>query len=1150
MKKYSTHRYKHLLKSYRGCLHQLQTYKAKHAANWLLKRIEKKICKVRGQLSGLHRKMKLAGSGIAVGVLLSVSAQGQTRIPKFNSRILNPFNFKDIGAANKPAFGDLDGDGDLDALIGESSGNFEYFENTGDAENPSFATNVTNPFSLVDIGLRGSPTLVDLDGDGDLDLFAIEKNGLPYYFENEGTATSPSFGTATNTPFGISGIVGYDGRASFADLDGDGDLDLLVGEYYGNFNYYENTGTSIAPAFASAVVNPFGLADVGVESAPAFADLDGDGDFDVLVGDNTGNISYFENTGDANNPAFASETDPFGTGTSEPYSYPTVADIDNDGDLDLFAGDGEGRIEFFRNTGDFIEVTFDAPSTNPFGLSDIGSRITPTFGDFDGDGDLDIITSERSDGGKYIENTGTATNPSFGTASTNPLGITTFGSSATVAVADLDGDGDLDILEGEYYGTVQYYENTGDAKNPTFSASSSFFGLSSIAFGPSVAFADLNSDGDLDLLVATLNGDFYFYENTGTVISPAFASGVQNPFNLANTGGDANNLAIHDVDGDGDLDLVVGDLDGTFRVYENTGDAQSPSFDGGTLNGLGLEDIGARSYPSLADLDGDGDLDVLAGSDNGDFFYFQGVPSHIWNGSSWFPDTPSSTTNAVIDGDYDTYTDGVLNTKNLTVNATYTLTVRGDSAANLAGNLVNYGSVLVQDTSSLIQTVVSPSNAGTGTYSLEREGSSYRAEYNYWSSPVQNTTIDDVFGTTARNIYTYDSLAQEWEGADTGVTLEAGRGFIATGTGAPGVITRTFSDNVGFNSGDIAQSLYYSGTFHADSNWHLIGNPYPSGLDVNQFLSDNTSVLENAVYLWSSDGSDYSNDVSDYAVMNAAGVVNAGGSGVLPSSAVVSSAQGFFVQSKATGTVSFSNSQRIATSNTFQRVNIADLSRIWLGVEKENGAKNECLLAFGSEGEIAKDLLDANKLSGNSFVSFYSIGDFKTETRKLVIQGLPELKEDQVVVLGIEAKEAGTFVFRLNHSSNVAPETEIYLADKLTGALINLRAETYSLELEKGEYNDRLELRFVTNKVTSIEEDELQALGMKLFASEGQVKLQFSDPAWVQSEIAVYDLSGRLVGRHKNDEQLEVALSVPRAGIYIVRVEQQHGIVSKKLFVE
>ncbi|MDD5274861.1 MAG: hypothetical protein PHR16_02125 [Methylovulum sp.] len=94
-------------------------------------------------------------------------------------------------------------------------------------------------------------------------------------------------------------------------LDGrsDGDLDAFIGEYYGDINYIENTGTASAPVFTSLINNPFGINGKG---DPTFVDIDHDGDIDAFLGSNDGHIGYLENIGTATAPAFAPGVKPFG----------------------------------------------------------------------------------------------------------------------------------------------------------------------------------------------------------------------------------------------------------------------------------------------------------------------------------------------------------------------------------------------------------------------------------------------------------------------------------------------------------------------------------------------------------------------------------------------------------------------------------------------------------------------------------------------------------------------------------------------------------------------------------------------------------------------------------------------------------------------
>ena len=164
-----------------------------------------------------------------------------------------------MGGLSTPSFADLDGDGDLDAIVGEIDGNLHYFENTGSATAPAFTeqTGAANPFDGVDVGVTSAPSFADLDGDGDLDAVVGENDGILNYFENTGSATAPAFTEHTGAANPFNGVdVGGLSTPSFADLDGDGDLDAVVGEYDGILNYFENTGSANAPPSPSRPAPP------------------------------------------------------------------------------------------------------------------------------------------------------------------------------------------------------------------------------------------------------------------------------------------------------------------------------------------------------------------------------------------------------------------------------------------------------------------------------------------------------------------------------------------------------------------------------------------------------------------------------------------------------------------------------------------------------------------------------------------------------------------------------------------------------------------------------------------------------------------------------------------------------------------------------
>ena len=217
-----------------------------------------------------------------------------------------------------------------------------------------------------------------------------------------------------------------------------GDADMIFGEKFGRFIYFENLGSTLSPVFVqkSGDDNPFDGIDVGSYSAPALADLDNDGDLDLVAGDGDGMLHFLENTGTSTAPVFVQRTgseNPF-DGVSS-YSKPALADLDNDGDLDLVVGGG-----YFENTGTSTAPEFvqRMGSDNPF--DGIGSG---ALADLDGDGDLDLVKE-----GSYFENVGSARVPRFMQRfeDLNPLNGIDYLYLHPAALLDLDGDGTLKVL--------------------------------------------------------------------------------------------------------------------------------------------------------------------------------------------------------------------------------------------------------------------------------------------------------------------------------------------------------------------------------------------------------------------------------------------------------------------------------------------------------------------------------------------------------------------------------------------------------------------------------------------------------------------------------------------------------------------------------
>ena len=198
------------------------------------------------------------------------------------------------------------------------------------------------PFDGINVGDDSAPVLADIDGDGDLDLVVGNRDGVLNYFENTGTSTTPLFVRRTGSANPFDGInVGNESAPALADLDDDGDLDLVLGDEGSLLNYFNNTGNSTAPTFVARTgsANPFNEINVGRDGSPAFVDLDGDHDLDLVVGESIyGVLIYLENAGNSTTPVFAQKSgsaNPFDGIDVGYWTTPALADIDNDGTLGL-----------------------------------------------------------------------------------------------------------------------------------------------------------------------------------------------------------------------------------------------------------------------------------------------------------------------------------------------------------------------------------------------------------------------------------------------------------------------------------------------------------------------------------------------------------------------------------------------------------------------------------------------------------------------------------------------------------------------------------------------------------------------------------------------------------------------------------------------
>jgi len=311
---------------------------------------------------------------------------------------------------NAPIMVDVDMDGDLDVLFGVLGGAFNANFTTSDnlyyleqTDKNVFEHRTSRYLRTVDVGSESVVKFADFDADGDQDLLIANKIApadhnvsTVYYFENIGSASAPHF-RATGT---MDLLATYHQNPAIADLDADGDLDMLIGKWNREIAYFRNEGTASNPNFI--LVDPVFISLTrGSNSAPTLGDIDADGDYDLFVGEASGTMNYYRNDGTPEEPNFVLVSDEFDGIDIGRRSYPTLVDIDDDGDLDLVIGSELQGLRLFRNNGSRTEAMFEDD-----GIIDVHVPVlaTPEFVDIDGDGDLDLFTGGVSGGIIFYRN--------------------------------------------------------------------------------------------------------------------------------------------------------------------------------------------------------------------------------------------------------------------------------------------------------------------------------------------------------------------------------------------------------------------------------------------------------------------------------------------------------------------------------------------------------------------------------------------------------------------------------------------------------------------------------------------------------------------------------------------------------------------------
>ncbi|MES3005317.1 MAG: FG-GAP-like repeat-containing protein [Patescibacteria group bacterium] len=636
-----------------------------------------------------------------------------------------------------PTFSDIDNDGDLDVFLGLfSSTTMMTFENTGNSTVPAW-THRTDWFPNLGVTTR-YPAFVDLDNDADYDLLIGDDDGTTYAYENTGTVSSPTWTAKAAWNIAAGGLSNV--TPAVADLDDDGDYDVVVGNFNGTIIAYENTGTVSSPTWTAKVA--WNYADTGTYSRAGLTDYDLDGDYDLMVGYQSGNpIRGYENIGNELGPVWLANTS---WNISSSHDNIAFADLDGDGDDENVRGsNGASTVIISRTYDDTLDCNttyyFRAYAINPAGTSlgsidsfltrpcvatvlttaesNLSTTTVALNGNISSTGGsnatvrgfeygtsflfstviattTDTVGQPFSTGVFSVDITGLTCNTlyysrayainaagiaygssdSFTTSACAPTVTTVAASAITDTTVNLNGNitdfgGSASSVRGFAWGTnsnmagdTSTTTETGSFSTGAFNGvwiASSTINLSDVGTNSSPEFTDIDNDGDQDVLVGHSTGFHVVFQNTGTISNPIWTINTSWDDTLTDVGTNAS-PAVADLDNDGDYDILVGHSTGLYAAFKNIGTVSSPLWVPDTGWDDNITDAGNNASPAFADLDNDGDYDLLVGSDTGLYLAFENtgsMSSPVWTAKNeWddnLTDVGANATPTFADMDYD-----------------------------------------------------------------------------------------------------------------------------------------------------------------------------------------------------------------------------------------------------------------------------------------------------------------------------------------------------------------------------------------------------------------------------------------------------------------------------------------------------------------
>jgi len=553
------------------------------------------------------------------------------------------------GGPASVAVADLDGDGDIDiASANQTANNLSIFYQTAPGTFPAIPSTI-----LGGAGITAGPVSLavgDVDGDGRPDIACADRSGNDLTVFLQG----PAGGFSGTPAFTLSGTGSplQPAHVEIGDVNDDGALDLISANGGNDVSIF-----AYRPAQGGFATEPMVIGDDGSLAAPAWittGDFDGDGRLDLATCNSTGNdVAVFKQLGGA---SYSSPSPDLVLGnaiyTSDPQGI-AIGDLDGDGDLDLVsANEGASELAIFEQQSPAVFAS--KPAATLGSSADTPGVHAVAAADLDGDGRLDLVSANRGGGTLslfYQDALG-----EFPEAADRVIGGGTLGSPTSLATGDFDGDGRADVASANASGNnlavfVQVLPNGFVGVTPRILG-----GVATTRSPTHVLAADLDADGDLDLVSAnTVGNNLTLFLNPGNGVFPSAPS---LSIGGAGTTPSPRALAVADLDRDGDLDIASANGgNNSVAVFLQTTPGSFPAAPNLSLTHASLL---TPDTLAAADVDHDGDADLVSGNTvsrnltifrQGNPGTFGATPMAI--GGAGATDTPRTLHVVDLDGDGD-----------------------------------------------------------------------------------------------------------------------------------------------------------------------------------------------------------------------------------------------------------------------------------------------------------------------------------------------------------------------------------------------------------------------------------------------------------------------------------------------------------------